>query len=64
MKTDIKSGQQILDEFFFELAIEEELDTKTIQLIVELYKDGRLSDRNVLNNLAELREEVSDGKDK
>ena len=63
MKTDIKSGQQILDEFFFELAIEEELDTKTVQLIVELYKDGRLSDRNVLNSLAELREEANDGKD-
>lgn len=64
MKTDIKSGQEILDEFFSELAIEEELDTKTVQLIVELYKDGRLSDRNVLNNLAEMREEANDGKDK
>lgn len=56
MKTEIKSGKQILDEFFLEAKSMSDVDEKVIDRIIELYKTGKLSDRNLANALFEMRE--------
>jgi len=56
MNSDIKSGKQILDEFFQEIQNISDIDENVIKTIVELYNSGKLSDKNLSNALLELRE--------
>lgn len=60
MNTKIKSGEEILDEFFSGLLDIEGLDEDTVKCIVDLYDDGKLTDRNISNGLAELRKPDND----
>lgn len=64
MEQKIKSGKQILDEFFEEIKGEENVDEATISGIVDLYQTGKLSDNNLTNALSGLREGKKDGKNK
>lgn len=64
METEIKSGKEILDDFFSEIGENEELDNKAVQAIVELHKQNGLSDKSLTNALERLREEKEDGEDK
>ena len=56
MSNEIKSGKQILDEFFQEIKSLPEIDENVIDTIIYLYKEGKLSERNLSNALLELRE--------
>ncbi len=56
MKTNIKSGKEILDDFFFDLPTNDSLDLNTVAAIVTLYNDGKFSDKNLSNTLVDLRE--------
>ena len=60
MSDDIKSGKQILDEFFLEITTIPDIDEKVVNYIVELYEAGKLSDKNISNALLELREKPID----
>ncbi len=62
MSTEIKSGKEILDEYFEEVKADEELDQDIIVAIDNLYKSGKLTDRNLTNALSELREDNDNGK--
>lgn len=62
MGTEIKSGKEILDEFFEDIKTDEELDQDTTEAIINLYETGKLTDRNLTNALTELREKKEDGK--
>ena len=64
MTASIKSGKEILNEFFAELAEEKELDKKTIDTIVDLFNGGKLSDTHILNELSKLRDDGDDDEDK
>ena len=64
MKTNIKSGKEILDEFFFDLPTNDSLDLNTVAAIVALYNDGKFSDKNLSNALFELREAELNDKNK
>ena len=64
MGTEIKSGKEILDEFFEDIKTVEKLNQDTTEAIVNLYKTGKLTDRNLTNALIELREKKEDGKTK
>jgi len=64
MKTNIKSGKEILDEFFFDLPTNDSLDLNTVAAIVVLYNDGKFSDKNLSNALFELREAELNDKNK
>jgi hypothetical protein len=64
MKTNIKSGKEILDEFFFDLPTNDSLDLNTVVAIVALYNDGKFSDKNLSNALFELREAELNDKNK
>lgn len=58
MIEEIKSGKQILDEFFLEIKEIPDLDYKVINSIIELYNTDKLSDKNISNALLELREKT------
>lgn len=64
MEQKIKSGKQILDEFFEEIKNEENVDEATVSGIVGLYQNGKLTDGNLTNALSGLREGKKDGKSK
>jgi len=63
MKTELKSGKQILDEFFAEIKTYSDVDRDVVNAIVELYKSDKLSDKNLSNVLLELREKFENGED-
>ena len=64
MSTEIKSGKEILDEFFEDIKINEKLDQDVATAIVELYESGKLTDKNLTNTLSELREDKGNGENK
>ena len=64
MSTEIKSGKEILDEFFEDIKTDEKLDQDVAAAIVDLYESGKLTDRNLTNTLSELREDKGNGENK
>jgi hypothetical protein len=64
MSTEIKSGKEILDEFFEDIKTDEKLDQDVAAAIVDLYESGKLTDRNLTNTLSKLREDKGDGENK
>ena len=56
MSTEIKSGKEILDEFFEDIKTDEKLDQDVATAIIDLYESGKLTDRNLTNTLSKLRE--------
>ena len=62
MDKEIKSGNEILDEFFEEIKNDENLDPDTMTAITDLYGAGKLTGKNLTNALSELRE--NNGKNK
>ena len=51
----VKSGKEILDDFFNNIANIENVDTKIASCLSELYTNGKLSDKNVVNELQKIR---------
>jgi len=64
MSKEIKSGKEILDEFFEDIKTDEKLDKDVAEAIVDLYESGKLTDRNLTNTLSELREDKGNGENK
>lgn len=62
MSTEIKSGKEILDDFFTEIGENKELDEQTTKAIIELHEQDSLSDRNLTNRLEEQRDKKEDDK--
>lgn len=66
MSNEIKSGRQVVDEFFAEIMNIEGVDKKTVEKLTSLYKEGKLTDTNIENTMSELLIEglaASEGKD-
>tara|TARA_R110002020_G_scaffold475849_3_gene713131 strand:+ start:871 stop:1065 length:195 start_codon:yes stop_codon:yes gene_type:complete len=55
MSNEVKSGQEILDDFFEKLDSIEGVDPKISQLLTKLYNEDSLTDRSIKNGLEELR---------
>ena len=64
MSTEIKSGKEILDEFFEDIKTDEKLDQDVAAAIVDLYESGKLTERNLTNKLSKLREDKGNGENK
>lgn len=64
ISTKIKSGKEILDEFFEDIKTDEKLDQEVAAAIVDLYESGKLTDRNLTNKLSDLREDKGNGENK
>jgi hypothetical protein len=56
MSDEIKSGKDVIDEFFAEIPNVEGVDQKTVDKLVELYGTGKLTDRNIQNAMEELKQ--------
>jgi hypothetical protein len=54
---NVKSGKEILDVFFEEISSIENVDKKIAELLQELYAHGKLTDKNVANELRKIRNE-------
>ena len=63
MSKVIKSGKEILDEFFEDIVGDEKFDQATVGKLIELYEEDKLTDKNLTNALSELRETYGDGED-
>lgn len=63
MSNEIKSGKEILTEFFSDLEKDDSLDSNTVAAVILLYKEGKFSDRNIANALSQLREDQDSDKD-
>jgi hypothetical protein len=69
MSDEIKSGKQVIDEFFAEIMNIEGVDKKTVAKLTSLYDEGKLTDTNIENAMGQLLQEElatteeKDGKD-
>lgn len=53
----VKSGKEILDDFFKEISSIENVDKTIADSLAELYTNGKLTDKNVVNELQKIRTE-------
>ncbi|HDP0036448.1 TPA: hypothetical protein ACJT8N_002056 [Legionella pneumophila] len=56
MKEKIKSSEEILKEFFDDLSSRMDIDKSVRDTIVQLYKDNKLTENTLNENLEKLRE--------
>jgi hypothetical protein len=56
-KDKVKSGKEILDDFFKEISSIENVDKTIADSLAELYINGKLTDKNVINELQKIRTE-------
>ncbi|MCC5922463.1 MAG: hypothetical protein JJT77_01655 [Crocinitomicaceae bacterium] len=57
MAENVKSGKEILDEFFAGIENIETVDPNIAAMIKQLYNEDKLTDANVKNELQRLRTE-------
>ena len=60
MSDEIKSGNQVIDEFFAEIMNIEGVEKNIIDKLSSLYRDGKLTDTNVQNAMEQLLQEEPD----
>lgn len=53
----VKSGKEILDDFFKEISSIENVDKTIANSLAELYTNGKLTDKNLVNELQKIRTE-------
>lgn len=56
-ENNVKSGKEILDDFFKEISSIENVDETIANSLAELYTNGKLTDKNVVNELQKIRTE-------
>ena len=56
MNDKIKSGKDVVDEFFAEILNVEGVDQETVEKLVELYEENKLTDSYIQNALEELKQ--------
>lgn len=57
MDKKIKSGKEVIDEFFSEIYNIENIDETTVEALISLYSEGKFTDKNIQNKLDELLQE-------
>ena len=60
MSDGIKSGKEVIDEFFAEIMKIEGVDQKTIEKLTSLHSEGKLTDTNIQNAMGQLLQEELD----
>ena len=54
MDEKIKSGKDVINEFFSEIYNIDNIEENTVKILVSLYNDGKLTDKNIQNELEAL----------
>jgi len=57
MDNEIKSGHQIVKEFFAEIEKIEGVNKNIADVLARLYKEDKLTDANIVNDLEKLKQE-------
>jgi len=57
MEAKVKSGKEILDDFFANITEIKDVDKEIAQSLSNLYSQGKLTDANVKNELQRLRDQ-------
>lgn len=60
MSKDTKSGREVIEEFFAETLNVEGVDRRTVEKLVSLYGEGKLTDTNIQNAMEHLLQEELD----
>ena len=60
MSNETKSGREVIDEFFAEILNIEGVDEKTVEKLISLYSEEKLTDTNIQNAMDELLQEELD----
>ena len=60
MSDAIKSGREVIDEFFAEILNIEGVDETTVEKLVSLYSEKKLTDANIQNAMGQLLQEELD----
>lgn len=60
MSDEIKTGEEVIDEFFVEIMNIEGVDEKTVQKMLSLYNEEKLTDTNIQNAMEQLLQEELD----
>lgn len=58
MSDEIKTGKDVIDEFFAEIINVDGVDHKTVEKLIELYSKNKLTDSNIQNALDDLKQEA------
>ena len=56
MHNKVKSGMEILEDFFTEISKIENVDKVLAKSLANLYQQGKLTDTNLKNELSKLRD--------
>jgi len=56
MSGELKSGQEILNEFFSQIMNIDGVDKKVANVVLRLYQEGKLTNTNLSNDLSTIRE--------
>lgn len=56
-ETKVKSGKEILDDFFKDISTIDNVSKTIAESLAELYFNGRLTEKNVVNELQKIRNE-------
>jgi len=57
MSDKIKSGKNVIDEFFKEIMNIEGVDKRTVEKLTSLYSEGKFTDTNIQNAMEQLLQE-------
>lgn len=60
MSDEIKSGKEVIDEFFAEIMNIEGVDKNTVEKLTSLHSEGKLTDTNIQNVMGQLLQEELD----
>ena len=60
MSDQIKTGKEVIDEFFAEIMNIEGIDKKTVAKLTSLYNEGKLTNTNILNAMYLIFQEELD----
>ena len=69
MNAETKSGKEVMEEFFAGILEIEGVDKKTVEKLISLYREDKLTDTNIQNAMEQLLQEElanlggKDGKD-
>jgi|TARA_B100001964_G_scaffold77488_2_gene87764 hypothetical protein len=60
MSDEIKTGKEVIDEFFAGIMKIEGVDIKTVEKLTSLHSEGKLTDTNIQNVMEKLLQEELD----
>lgn len=58
MEHQIKSGKEVIEDFFTEILNIHGTDMNTTRKLIQLYRDNKLNDRNIQMALEELKQDA------